>query len=88
MPWDKTVVMHKKGDSASPTVSLEATMITYAIEAHEIKEVDRTYILTAYLHMYPDKEVIIILKGRLTLLLTTTEPKIYRKYVVIERGVK
>ena len=36
-------------------MSLEATMKTYNIEAHEIIEVATIYILTSYIHTNSDK---------------------------------
>ena len=45
------------------------------------------YIPGDYLHKYSDEEVIMIPKVRLSELWENIEPKLYRKYVVVEKGV-
>ena len=42
----------------------------------------------AYLHTDSDGEVVMILKGRLIEILANTEPNIYRKFFLLEKGVK
>ena len=42
----------------------------------------------AYLHTDADEEVIVILKGRLSYILVNIDPKVYMKYVVLEKVVK
>ena len=49
MTWDKTRGIQKKEDSASPTVFLEAIIITYSKDVNEITEVATIYIQRAYI---------------------------------------
>ena len=42
----------------------------------------------SYLHKESDEEVIIIPKGKLADILVNIDPKLYRKCVVLEKGVK
>ena len=44
-------------------------------------------VTVAYLHTDSDEEVIMILKGRLSEVLVNIDPKLYRKYVVLEKVV-
>ena len=80
--------IHKKEDAASPTVSLGCIMINSAIEVHKGKYVATIDILVSYIHTDSDEEVIMILKVMPSELLVNIDPKIYRKYAVIEKGVK
>ena len=73
--------------ASSPTVSLEAIMVTSAIDAHEGRDVATIYIPGNYLHSYSYGEVIMILEGRLAEILVSIYPNIYIKYVVLEKGV-
>ena len=54
--------MHKKEDSASPTVSLEVIMITSDIEAHKVRDIATIYIPGEYLKLEWYEDVIMILK--------------------------
>ena len=72
----------------SPIVSLEAITITSSTEAHKGRYVATVCIPGDYLNTDSDKEVIIILKGRLSYILVNIDPKVYMKYVVLEKVVK
>ena len=82
--WDKTTVTHKIEYGVSPTVSLESIVITSEIKSHGGVHVDTIDILGAYLHTDLYEEVIMIPKRRLAEILENIDPKIYRKYVVLE----
>ena len=69
-------------------VELKATMINSTIEAHEGRDVGTIYMSGEYLYPYSYEEVIIIPKGRLAEILTNIDPKLYRKYIFLEKGVK
>ena len=58
-------------------MSLEDIIINSSIEEHKISNLSTIDILGAYLHTELDKEVIMILKGRLEELLVRIDPKIY-----------
>ena len=63
-------------------------MTASAIEAHEGRDLATIDIPGAYLHTESNEEVIVILKGRLEELLVNKYPKLYMKYVVLEKGFK
>ena len=66
---------------SSPTVSLEAMMLTCAIDAKEGRHVAVTDILGAFLHADMDQDVHMILEGEIAELIVKLEPSFYRKYV-------
>ena len=72
---------YKKEDSASPTVSNEAVMITSAIEAHERRDVATIDVPNAYLHAYTNEDIVMLLKGRVAELMVLVDPTLYRKYI-------
>ena len=49
---------------------------------------DTIDILGAYINTDSNEYVIMLLKGRMVYLLASIDTKLYRKYVVIEKGVK
>ena len=79
-----------KGDSTSPTVSLESVLITAVIDAKEDRDVAVIDIPNAFIQTeQPEEEKVIMkLRGRLAELMVLIAPEIYSKYVVIENGVK
>ena len=77
--WEETAGIHKKEDVASPTVSLKAIIITFAIESHKVTDVDTIDIPVAYIHMESDENVMMIFKGILEELLLSIYHKLYRK---------
>ncbi len=74
-----------KQDTTSPTVSTEAVFITAVIEAHEGQDVACFDIPGAFLHANSDKDITMILKGRLVKLMVQVAPNLYRKYISIDR---
>jgi hypothetical protein len=78
----------KKEDASSPTVSLEAIMLTMAIEAAEGREVACIDIPGAFLHTDIDEDVVMQLRGKLAELMVQVDPKLYRKHIVMENGHK
>ena len=68
-------------------MSLKPIMITSAIEAHEVRGMAAIDIPGAYLYTDLYEEVVTILKVRLAELLANINPKLCRKYVVLEKGV-
>lgn len=74
----------KKEYASSPTVSLEAILITSAISAHEQRDVATIGIHGAYLHTDTDEDVIMQLKGKLSKLIVAVKPKLYIKYVMFD----
>jgi hypothetical protein len=72
------------GDATSPTVSLEAVLITAAIEAHEERDVAIVDVPGAFLSADMDEEVIMTIRGRLAELMVKAAPNIYRKYITLD----
>lgn len=77
-----------KADAYSPTVSIEAIFLTMCIEAHENRHVATMDIPGAFLHTDIDEDVVMQLRGKLAELMVQVDPKLYRKYVVMENGQK
>jgi hypothetical protein len=59
--------------------------ITVVIEAHEEHAVAYFDIPGAFLHTNLDKDIIMILKGRLAELMVKMAPNLYRKYISVDR---
>ena len=73
-------------DKASPTVSLEAILLTSVIEAKEHRDVATLDIPNAFLHSeLPESEnVVMRLVGELAEIMVKLAPEIYCSYVVLE----
>ena len=70
----------------SPTLLLEAVLITSVIDAYEGKDVV-VFNVPGYLLTADQYEVInMTLRGKLAELMVNTAPELYIKYVVVERG--
>ena len=63
------------------TESLEAMMMTSAIDSKEVIYVALTDIQGAFLQTDMDEDVHMILEGKIAKLIMKLEPKLYRKYV-------
>ncbi len=75
-----------KEEAAAPTVALESVIVTATIDAKEKREVVTINIPGAFLHADNKDYVIMKMNGSLAELMVKTDPKIYRKYVTIEKG--
>jgi hypothetical protein len=73
-----------KQETTLPTVSTEAVFITAVIDAHEERDVTCFNILGAFLHADLDKDITMILKGRLAELMVKVVPNLYRKYISVD----
>eukprot|EP00957_Ditylum_brightwellii_P112575 8581787-Ditylum_brightwellii.AAC.1 len=80
--------MYTKEEAASPTVSSEAVLLTSVIDAKEGQNVATTDILVTYLNADMDKEMIMMMEGRLAKLMVQTALEIYRKYLGIGKNNK
>ena len=60
-----------KEDAASPMVSLESILITCTIEAHENRDVAVIDIPGAFLHTETDKDIVMLLRGKLAELMAS-----------------
>ncbi len=76
-----------KEDSASPTVSQEAVMLTAAIEAHENREVAIVDIPNAFIQTdHKGEKVHMKIRGKLAEILVSVAPKLYEPFVTKECG--
>jgi hypothetical protein len=73
-----------KQETTSPTVSTEAVFITAVIDAHEERDVACFEIPGVFLHADLDKDITMILKGRLAKLMVKVAPNLYRKYISVD----
>jgi len=71
----------RKEEVSSPTISLEAMMLSCAIDVKEGRYVIVTDIPGAFLHMDMEDEVHMILEGSIAELIVKLDPSMYRKYV-------
>jgi hypothetical protein len=74
-----------KQDTTSPTVATESVFITAVIDAQEGRDVACFDIPGAFLHAYVDKDISMLLKGRLAELMVQVAPNLYRKYITAAR---
>ena len=70
-----------KDEANLPTVSLEAMMLSCAIDTKEGRYVIVTNIPRAFPHADMEDHVHMLLKGTISELITKLEPSIYRKYI-------
>jgi hypothetical protein len=73
-----------KQDTTSPTILTEAVFITAVIDAHEERDVACFDIPGAFLHADSDKDITMILKGRLAELMVKVAPILYRKDISVD----
>jgi len=70
-----------KTEMSLPTISLEAMMLSCAIDVKEERHVTVTDIPGAFLHADMDQDVHMLLKGMIAELIIKLEPRLYRKYI-------
>ena len=70
-----------KTKTSSPTVSLEAMMLSCAIDAKDGRYVTVTDIPGAFLHADMNQDVHMLLERTIAELIIKLEPKLYRKYI-------
>ena len=75
-----------KEEAAAPTVAHESVIVTATIDAKEKQEVVTIDIPGAFLHADKKRLCDHEMNGSLAELMVKTDPKIYRKYVTIEKG--
>ena len=75
-----------KQDTTSPTVATESVFVTAVIDVHEGRDVARCFdIPGAFLHSDVDKDITMVLKGRLAELMVQVAPNLYRKNITVDR---
>ncbi len=75
-----------KEEAAAPMVVLDLVFLTSTIDAKENREVVMINILDAFLHADNEYYVIMKMVGILAELMVKKNPKMYRQYVVLEKG--
>ena len=75
-----------KEDASSPTVAIESLMLSCTIETREGRDVATADIPGAFMQADMDKLVHVKLEGQMDELLVRLDPKLYRKYVQLEKG--
>ena len=70
-----------KTEMSSPTVSLEAMMLSCAIDTKEGRYIAVTDIPGAFLQADMNQDVHMLLEGTIAQLMVKLEPKLYRKYI-------
>jgi hypothetical protein len=63
----------------------QAVFITAVVDAYKGRDVACFNIPGAYLHAASDKDITMILKGRLAELMVQVAPNLYRKYISVDR---
>ncbi len=76
-----------KEEAVAPTVALELVFLTSTIDAKENREVVTIDIPGAFLHADNEDYMIMKMVGTLAELMVNTNPKMYRQYVVLEKGM-
>jgi hypothetical protein len=74
-----------KDEVASPTLSMESTFIMALIAAKERRKVQCYDMPSAFVNTNVDEEVIMVLKGELAEMMIKIAPKVYRKYVSVDK---
>ena len=75
-----------KEDASSPTVAIESVMISCTIDAKENRDVGIVDIPGAFMQADMEDVVHMKLEGKMAELMVRIDPKLYRKYVQIEKG--
>ena len=76
-----------KEESASPTVSLPAVLLTSVIDAHEGREVAVVDIPNAFVQTENEGEPVFMkIRGQLALILVELCPELYRPFLCYENG--
>jgi hypothetical protein len=75
-----------KEEAAAPTVVLDLVFLTSTIDGKENREVVTIDIPGAFLHADNEDYVIMKMVGMLAELMVKTNPKMYRQYIVLEKG--
>jgi hypothetical protein len=75
-----------KEEASSPTVAIEAVMLSCVMDAMERRDVATVDIPGAFMQADMDDIVHMKLEGKMAELLVRIDPQLYRKHVQLERG--
>lgn len=77
----------EKSEASSPTISTEAVFLIITIAAKEHRDVATVDIPGAFMQTeLSGEQVVIKIEGRMVELLAMIDPKLYRKYIMVEKG--
>ncbi len=74
-----------KDDAALPTFSTESTFITAVIAAKERQRVRCYDVPSAFVNTDVGKDVLMVLKGELAVMMVQIAPEMYRKYITLDK---
>ena len=74
-----------KQETTMLTVATESVFLTAVIDVHEGHDVACFDIMGVFLHADVDKDITMVLKGRLAELMVQVAPNLYRKYITVDR---
>jgi hypothetical protein len=75
-----------KEEASSPTVAIESVMLSCVIDAKENRDVGTVDLPGAFMQADMEGTVHMKLEGKMAELLVRIDPKLYRKYIRIEKG--
>jgi Reverse transcriptase (RNA-dependent DNA polymerase) len=75
-----------KEEASSPTVAIESVMLSCVIDAKERRDVGIVDLPNAFMQADMDEKVYMKLEGKMAELLVKIDPKLYRKFILIENG--
>ena len=75
-----------KEEAAVPMLGLDSVFKTSIIDANESRKVVTINIAVALLHADKEDWVVVKMVGTLAELVAKTNPKMYRQYVILEKG--
>jgi Reverse transcriptase (RNA-dependent DNA polymerase) len=75
-----------KEDVSSPTVSIEAVLLSCVIDAEEGRDVATLDIPGAFMQAEPDEVLHMKLEGQMAELMARLDPQVYCKHIQVERG--
>ena len=79
---DESKEKNKKIDVTSPTAATESVLVTAAIDATEVQDVDVINTPGSFLTADMDEEVIVILENEMVNAMLEIDKEIYGKYVI------
>ncbi len=82
----KQWIYKTKEEASAPTVATESLMLSCVIDAKERRTVVTADIPGAFMQADMDELVHMKLQGKMAELLVILEPKLYQKYVQVEKG--
>ena len=76
----------RKEDASSPTVAVDSVMLSCTIDAKEKRDVGTVDLPGAFMQVDMDEIVHMKLEGTMAEMLVKIDPRLYRKYIQVERG--